>query len=141
MWTPGTFRNQFSVVCECCAANPSPAPDAIRIVTGTSACPAGHVPILRDLVRHLVEGHAGEVREHQLGDGAEPRHRCPQRRTDDRLLGDRRVTNTVTAEPLEQPVGRLEHAARGADVLAQAQHIGVVVHRVGESGCDRPRGR
>ena len=51
-------------------------------------------------------------------DRAQAGHRRAHRRADDRLLADRRVADPLRPEPVEQPLGQLEHAARGADVLA-----------------------
>ena len=110
------MRNQFSAVCECCAANPNPAPHAIRIVTGTVACPP-HVAVFRELVRDLIEAHPGEVGEHELSDGPQPRDRGPERSSHDRLLGDGSVPDPVGTEPLNKPTVVLK-TPPAADVFA-----------------------
>ena len=65
--------------------------------------------------------------------GRSPAHRGADRAADDRLLGDRRVEHALGAEALEQPVGRLERAAGGGDVLAEQEHVVVGLERVGHA--------
>ena len=67
----------------------------------------------------LIERRIDEARELDLGDRAEPGGRHADRDAADRELGERRVDHPVRAEALEQALGRAEHAAVLADVLAQ----------------------
>ena len=89
---------------------------------GDRGLAAGHVPVLRELVRDLVEADAREVGEHDLGDGAEAGDRCSERAADDRLLRDRRVADAARPEPVEEAGRRLEDASGGADVLAEQEN-------------------
>ena len=102
---------------------------------------AGHVPDLGDLVGQVVPAAGEEVGEHDLGDRPHAGHRRAHRGADDRLLGDRGVPDPLGAELLEQPDRRLEDAARGADVLAEADHRRVAAHLAGDALGDAPRGR
>ena len=97
----------------------------------------GHVAGLGDLVRDHVPGDREEVAEHQLGDRAQAGHRGAHRRADDRLLADRRVADALGPELGEQPLGELEHAAGGADVLADEHHGRVALHLLGDPCGDR----
>ena len=101
----------------------------------------GHVPGLGDLVGDHVPGHREEVAEHQLGDRPQPGHRRAHGRANDGLLADRRVADALAAEPAEQALGQLEHAAGRPDVLADEHHARVAVHllrdRRGECGSVR----
>src|SRR5688572_8849830 len=95
-----------------------------------------HVARLRDLIRDDVPGDGEEVREHQVDDWAQPRHRGAHRGAHDRLLRDRRVLDALRAELVEQADGRLEHAASRGYVLAE-QHDGrVAAHLLCDAGCD-----
>ena len=138
---PGTFRNQFSTAWECWAPKPAPAPLPRRMVTGQRHLAAGHVAVLGQLVGDPVEADAREVGEHDLGDRAQPADRRPDRRADDRLLGDRRVHDPARPEALVQPLGHLERAARRADVLAEQEDAVVGLHGVAHRRDDRLRGR
>ena len=82
---------------------------------------AGHVPVLRELVRDLVEADAREVGEHDLRDGPQTGDGGSECAADDRLLRDRRVADAAGTEAVEEPGSRLEHAACGADVLAEQE--------------------
>ncbi len=87
-----------------------------------------HVAALGKFVRDVVEAHREEIREHDLGDRLQPGHRGAHRGAQDRLLGDRAILHAPLAELLEQPDGRLEHAAGLADVLAEEDHVGIARH-------------
>ena len=50
----------------------------------------------------------------------------------DRELGERRIDHPLLAEFLQQALGRAEHAAVGADVLAEHHDALVLAHRPGE---------
>ena len=56
---------------------------------------AEHVAELRRLVEDLVEAHAQEVDEHELGHGAQPGGRRARRRADVRRLADRGVDDAA----------------------------------------------
>ena len=88
---------------------------------GDGGLPAGHVAVLRELVGDLVEAHAREVGEHDLRDGPQTGDGGSECAADDRLLRDRRVADAAGTEAVEEPSRRLEHAARGADVLAEQE--------------------
>ena len=99
--------------------------------------PVGHIPRLGDLVGDQIPAHAEEIREHDLGDRAQPGHRRAHRGADDRLLRDRRVPHAIGAEAFRQPDRRLEDAARRGDVFAE-QHDGrIAFHLLGDPGRDR----
>ena len=93
---------------------------------------AGAVARLRGEVRDHVEGAGDEVDELHLRDRAQAHHRRPDRRADDRGLGDRRVDDALLAELAEQAVGHLEGAAVDADVLAQEEDALVALHLLEE---------
>ena len=60
--------------------------------------------------------------------GPQAVERHADRRADDAVLGERRVDHALGAELVEQALGRAEHAAGLADVLAQHQHVRVAAH-------------
>ena len=97
----------------------------------------GHVAALGELVGDIVEADRDEVREHDLGDRLQSGHRRAHGGAEDRLLGDRRVAHAQRAELLEQPDGRLEHAAGLGDVLAEEHHVGVARHFLRDAADDR----
>ena len=97
----------------------------------------GHVPALRDLVGDDVPAHREEVAEHDLGDRSQAGHGRTHRGAEDRLLGDRRVTDAVGFELLEESGRRLEHAAGTGDVLAEEHDVGVVGEFLREAEADR----
>ena len=96
-----------------------------------------HVARLRDLVHDDVPADREEVRKHDLGDRPQARHRGAHRGAQDRLLGDRRVAHARRAELVEQADGRLEHAARARDVLAEEHDVFVAAHLLRHAGGDR----
>src|SRR5690349_8383861 len=87
-----------------------------------------HVARLGDLVRDDVPAHREKIREHNLCDRAQTRHRSAHRRAENRLLGDRTVAHTLGTEFFEQAHGRLEHAARRCDIFAQKNDTLVTRH-------------
>src|SRR5205823_13049198 len=94
-------------------------------------------PHLRYLVGEVVPAAGEEVGEHDFGDRPDAGHRRAHRGADDRLFGDGRVPDPPRAELLEQPDGRLEHALRGADVLAETHDRRVAAHLPGDPLGDR----
>ena len=99
--------------------------------------PVAHVAALGEFVRDVVEAHREEIREHDLGDRLQPGHRRAHRGAKDRLLGNRAVFHAALAELLEQPDGRLEHAAGLADVLAEEDDVGIARHLLRDAAGDR----
>jgi hypothetical protein len=93
---------------------------------------AGHEAQLRRMVDDLVHRHGDEVHQHDLGDRAHAGQRGADRRTDDRLLRDRRRAHACAAELGRQALGNLEDAATlfVGDVLAEHDHARVHLHRV-----------
>ena len=69
--------------------------------------------------------------------GRMPAHRRADRGADDRLLRERRIEDALRAEPLLQPLGRLEGAAVDADVLAEDEDAFVALHLLEERLADR----
>ena len=55
-------------------------------------------------------------------------HRQAHGCADETGLGDRRLDDPLRAETVQQPFGDLEHTAVYADVFAQQQDVGVVLH-------------
>ena len=74
---------------------------------------ARHVAELGGVVGELVEAHADEVHEHDLGHRPHAGHRRTHRRPDDRLLGDGGVADAVLTVLGRQALGDVEHAAAG----------------------------
>jgi hypothetical protein len=99
--------------------------------------PVGHVAAFRKLVGDVVEAHREEIREHDLGDRLQPRHRRAHRRAEDGLLGDRRVAYAQSAELLVEPDRGLEHAARFRHVLAEEHDVVVALHLLGDAADHR----
>ena len=95
-----------------------------------------HVTALREFVGDVVEAHREEIREHDLGDRLEPRHRRAHGGAEDRLLGNRRVAHAHRTEFLQQANGSLEHAAGAGDVLAQEHDVLVALHLLRDAAGD-----
>ncbi len=130
---------QFSTLWLCCAPKRRPGPVGGPQHERHRHLAVGHVARLGDLVDDHVPGHREEVGEHQLGDRAQAGHRRAHRRADDGLLADRRVADAVRPELVEQPLGQLEHAAGGADVLADQHDVRIAPHLLGDARGDRRR--
>jgi hypothetical protein len=99
--------------------------------------PVAHVAALGKFVGDVVEADREEIREHDLGDRLEARHRRAHGRAQDRLLGDRRVAHAQRPELLVEPDRRLEYAAGLADVFAEKDHVGVARHLLRDAARDR----
>ena len=95
-----------------------------------------HVAELRHLVGDIVEADGEEVGEHDLSDRPQSGHRRAHGGAEDRLLGDRRVADASWSELLVEADGRLEHAARLADVLAEEDDALVARHLLGDAARD-----
>ena len=99
------------------------------------------VAVLRQLVDDLVVGDTCKVREHDLADGPQARHCGTQHGADDRLFGDRCVSDPLAAESGKEALGGLEHAAGRADILADQHHLGIDLELVSERADRPPRDR
>ncbi len=88
----------------------------------------------RDLLADLVERLVREPEKLDLGDRPHAGHGQPERRADDRRFGERHVDDARVAVLREEAVRRAEHAAEGADVLAEHHDALVVRHRLVERG-------
>jgi hypothetical protein len=101
---PGTWANQASRLCECCAAAPGTRAggraDHQRHLRGA----AEHEVDLRGLVDDLVHRAGDEVGELQLDDGPHPAQGGPDPGADDGDLGDRGVAHPLAAERSSSPV-------------------------------------
>src|ERR1700722_3266878 len=95
-----------------------------------------HVPKLRHFIRHVVEAHGEEVREHDLRDRPQSRHGRANCGAEDRLFGDRRVPYAPLSELLIKTNCRLEYAAGLADVLAKEDHAFVALHLLRDAAGD-----
>src|SRR5258707_3259285 len=99
--------------------------------------PVAHVAGLGDFVGDVIPAASEEIREHDLGDRLQARHRRAHRRAEDGEFRDRRVLHAPGAELFEQPDRGLEHAARGGRVLAEQYDALVAPHFLRDSGGDR----
>jgi len=101
---------------------------------------AGHV------VRDLVQGGVDEAHELDFGDDFQALRGHADGHAGDHAFGERRVLHAVAAEALLQAGGGAEHAAVGADVLADqddvriARHLGGQRHVDGLDQCDLGHG-
>ena len=88
--------------------------------------PAAGAPVVAPDVRdQLVEARVRERVVLHLDHGAPAGHAEADRRAEHPGLGERHVDAAVGAEPVAQPRGRAEDAARAADVLAEHEHVAV----------------
>src|SRR5467141_4400090 len=99
--------------------------------------PVAHVARLGDLVRDIIPAAGEKVREHDLGDGPEARHRRAHRRAEDGELRNRRVLYPPRPELLQQPDRGLEDAAGGGGVLAEEHDAFVAPHFLRDPGGNR----
>ena len=99
--------------------------------------PVRHVAALGKFVGDVVEADREEIREHDLGDRLQARHRRAHGGAEDRLLGDRRVAHAQRAELLVEADGRLEHAAGFGHVLAEEHDVGIALHLLRDAADDR----
>ena len=102
----------------------------------TFELPVRHVAAFAEFVGDIVEAYGEKVGEHDLSDRPQAGHRGAHCRAENGLLGDWTVPHALAAELLVEPDGRLEHAARLADVLAEENHIGVAHHLLGNAAGD-----
>ena len=97
----------------------------------------GPVAGARRLADDLVEGGVDEVRELDLGDGDEAVQGGADGDADDGRLGQRGVQHARLAKAGVEAVGRPEHAALLAHVLAHDEHPVVALHLLGDGGAHR----
>src|ERR1700677_1695938 len=97
---------------------------------------APEVVRLRDHVADLVHGAGDEIHELKFGDRAHAGERRSEGRADDGGLGDGRVDDALGTEAVDESVGDFEGAAVDADVFAQAEDGGVVLHLFPDSLAD-----
>ena len=96
-----------------------------------------HVAALRELVGDIVEAHRKKIREHDLGDGLEPRHCRAHGGAQDSLLGNRTVAHALWAELFVEADRGLEHAASLGHVFAEEDDVGIARHLLGDAAGDR----
>jgi hypothetical protein len=99
--------------------------------------PAGPVALARHVVGDLVEGRIDEAHELDLGDDLQPLGGHADGHARDHALGERRVLHAIASEALLQTRRGPEHAAIGADVLADEHDIRVARHLRGKRHVDR----
>ena len=86
------------------------------------ALTARHVEQRRRVVEDLIEGEQAEVHRHDLDDRAHPAEGGADTGAHERRFRQRRVTDPLGPELLEQPLAHGEAAAVPADVLAHQEH-------------------
>ena len=89
---------------------------------------AEHEAHLGGLVEELVERHADEVDEHELGNGTQASGGGAGGAADDRAFADRGVPDAFLAELIEEALGHAEAAAELANVLADDEDVLVPFH-------------
>src|ERR1700730_6217199 len=91
----------------------------------TAASPMAHA---RHVIDDLVESRIEKAHELDLGHRFQAVRRHADGHARDHGLGERRVLDAVRAEPGLQARGRAEHAAIGADILADHDDGVVMLH-------------
>ena len=91
---------------------------------------AEHVLHLRGLVEDLIHRDADEIHEHQVADRAQATSCGSDAKTDDRLLGNRGVLDTLIAELGQESVEHMEDTAVAGDILTDQEDIGISSHRL-----------
>ena len=89
------------------------------------------------MVRDLIEGGIDEAGELDLHHRPEALRREADGKPGDAGLGEWRVEDALGTEGLEQAIGGAEHAAVGADILAQHQHARLLRHGARQRQIDR----
>ena len=89
-----------------------------------------HVLQLGGLVDDLVKGHADEVHEHQVNDGAQASNGCANTKTNNGLFADGRVNNTLLTKLCLQTSEGSEDSTKCTDVFARAEYVGVGFHHL-----------
>src|SRR5262245_50541785 len=98
---------------------------------------AGAIPILRELVHHLVVRRPDEIRELNLRYRNEPVERHPDRASDDASLAERRVDDTIFSEFVEQPLRDTKDSADLPDVLTENDDAIIATHLDAQRVVDR----
>ena len=91
-----------------------------------------HIFQFRCLVDDLVKSNTDEVHEHQVNDWSQPSHRCTHAETNNGLLANRCVDDTVLAKFGLQSEEGSEHSTKGTDIFASAENIWVGFHHLAD---------
>ncbi len=91
----------------------------------------------RSVVHQLVDRRIDEARKLNLCHGAETLCGKADGYAGNRRLRQRRIEDAFGAKARQKTVRRAEHAAIGADILAQHKHAGVLLHRARQGESDR----
>src|SRR5438128_8243113 len=89
------------------------------------------------MVHQLIDRRIDETGELDLRDRPETLGGETYRQPGDDPFGKRRIEDAVGAKALQQSLGSAEHAAFGADILAEDENSGVLRHGAGERQVDR----
>ena len=103
---------------------------------GASQPPLGAVAQPRGMVHQLIDAGIKKAHELDFADRLEPLRRHADAEPADQELGERRVDHPFRAEALLQTDGGAEDAAVDADVLAENDDVGILVHGAGERQID-----
>ncbi len=103
-----------------------PPPEGERTTMGTRGIPA--IAALGGEVDDLVEAAGDEIGELHFGDGTQSHESGADGRADDGGFGNGRIDDAPGAEVLQKSGGDFEGAAVFADVLADAEDVGVALH-------------
>jgi hypothetical protein len=88
------------------------------------------------VVHQLIDAGIKKAHELDLAHGLEALRRHADAEPADQELGERRVDHPFGAEALLQTDGGAEDAAVDADVFAENDDIGILLHRAGERQID-----
>ena len=80
------------------------------------------------MVHDLIQRRIQESHELNFRDGLQPMRRHPHRHAGDGRFRQRRILHPVLAEAFLKPGGGAEHAAVGAHILSDHDHVGVMLH-------------
>jgi len=89
------------------------------------------------MVHQLIDAGINKSHELDLADRLQPLCRHADAESADKEFGKRRIEYALRSpKPLLQSDGGAENAAVDSNILAEHDHIGVVLHRAGESQID-----
>ena len=91
---------------------------------------------LRNHIDNLVEGTANEIHKLKLGDRTHAGERRPEGSTHDRGLSNGRVDDALRAETVDETVSDFEGPTVDTNVLANAEHSGILLHFLPNSLAD-----
>src|SRR5438094_6980877 len=91
---------------------------------------------LRNHVDNLVEGTAEEIHKLKLGDRTHAGERRPEGSTHDRGLGNWRINHALRAKAVDETVSDFEGPTVNTNVLANAEHSGILLHFLPNSLAD-----